>query len=262
MISIRRNARWVHTMTRYDRIGHGYATRRQEDPALGARILRSLGAARTVVNVGAGAGSYEPHDRRVIAIEPSAVMARQRSRERPAIRASAAALPLHDDSVDAAMTVLSLHHWQPHQSGGVAEMCRVARDTIVIVTIDATVSARMWLMERYLREVRDLDLATFPAIDTVVSWLDRPSRVHEVLVPRDTPDHTLISFWAHPERVLDPEARAATSGFARQPADVVQRVVRDVERDLATGVWDARYGALRQLDAFDAGLRLIEAHRS
>ena len=248
-------------MTRYDSIGHGYTDRRHEDPALMARIIDALGEARTVVNVGAGAGSYEPRDRTVIPIEPSAVMAEQRPLAHPAVRACADALPLHDASVDAAMTVLSLHHWNPHQAKGVAEMCRVARNSVVIVTIDAEVSGRMWLMERYLHEVRDLDLAIFPAIDTIIGWLDRPATVHEVPVPRNTSDHTLISFWAHPERVLDADARAATSGFARQSAEVVQRVVREVERDLASGVWDECYGALRQLDVFDAGLRLIEAHR-
>lgn len=246
----------------YDRIGRGYAARRREDAGLKAHILDALGDARSVVNVGAGAGSYEPADRTVIAIEPSVAMASQRAPERPAIRASAEALPLHDQSVDAAMTVLSLHHWHPHQEAGVREMCRVARDAVVIVTIDAEVQGRMWLLADYLREVRDLDLAIFPPPDTIVSWLDRPAEVEVIEVSRDTPDHTLMSFWAHPERVLDAEARAATSGFARQTADVVARVVRDVEADLASGAWDARHGHLRELASYDAGLRLIRASRS
>lgn len=203
----------------YDRIGLGYAARRREDPDLLARILRALGDARSVVNVGAGTGSYEPADRTVIAIEPSVAMVRQRAPERPAVRASAEALPLHDQSVDAAMTVLSLHHWHPHQEAGVREMCRVARDEVVIVTIDAEVSARMWLLADYLHEVRELDLAIFPAIDAIVSWIDRPAQVDVIEVSRETPDHTLMSFWAHPERVLDAEARAVTSGFARQTTE-------------------------------------------
>lgn len=246
-------------MTRYDEIGRGYAARRREDARLAARVLAALGDARTVVNVGAGAGAYEPVDRAVIAVEPSEVMARQRPPERPAVRGTAQRLPLHDASVDAAMTVLSLHHWHPDQEAGVREMCRVARGPIVIVTIDAEVSGRMWLMAEYLREVRELDLAIFPAIETIVSWLDRPAEVEVVPVPRDTPDHTLLSFWAHPERVLDPAARAATSGFARQPGEVVRRVVREVERDLESGAWDARHGALRALDEADVGLRLVRA---
>lgn len=244
---------------RYDRIGHGYATRRREDPALVARIHEALGEASSVVNVGAGAGSYEPRDRTVVAIEPSAVMAAQRPADRPAVRGVAHELPLHDDSVDAAMTVLSLHHWHPQQQAGVRELCRVARDTVVIVTIDAAVSGRMWLMADYLHEVRDLDLEIFPPPETIAAWLERPATIEVVPVARDTPDHTLMSFWAHPERVLDEVARSVTSGFARMPEPVVERVVRDVERDLASGAWDARHGELRELAAYDAGLRIIVA---
>lgn len=246
---------------RYDRIGHGYTRRRRADPALEARIHDALGDARTVVNVGAGAGAYEPRDRLVIPVEPSGVMAAQRPADRPAVRGTAEALPLHDASVDAAMTVLSLHHWHPAQEAGVRELCRVARDAVVIVTIDAAVSGAMWLMADYLHEVRDLDLEIFPPVDAIVSWLDRPAEVDVVPIPRDTPDHALISFWAHPERVLDPEARAVTSGFARQPSAVVDRVVRDVEADLRSGRWDARHGHLRALEAHDAGLRLVRARR-
>lgn len=250
------------TTTRYDRIGHGYAALRREDPRLKRRIRAALGDAETVVNVGAGAGSYEPQDLHVIAVEPSAVMAAQRPRRRPAIRASAEALPLADKSVDAAMTVLSLHHWHPAQAQGVREMCRVARDTVVIVTVDAEVSTAMWLMADYLPEVGALDREIFPTIDTIVGWLDRPAQVDEIPVPRDTPDQTLMSFWAHPERVLDEAARQATSGFARQPADVVQRVVASVASDLRSGRWDARHGALRALDEYDAGLRMVFARCS
>ncbi len=246
----------------YDRIGRGYAARRREDPSLKSRIIDALNGARSVVNVGAGAGSYEPADRTVIAVEPSSLMAAQRPPERPAVRATADALPLHDRSVDAAMTVLSLHHWDPHQEAGVREMCRVARDAVVIVTIDPEVSGRMWLMADYLHEVRDLDLAILPPNEAIVSWLDRPAVVEAIEVARDTPDHTLMSFWAHPERVLDPHARAVTSGFARQPDEVVQRVVGAVQADLASGRWDARHGSLRALESYDAGLRLIRAQRT
>ena len=248
--------------TRYDRIGEGYASRRAADPALESRILSALGDARSVVNVGAGTGSYEPRDRTVLAVEPSQVMAAQRPPGRPAVRGTAQALPLHDQSVDAAMTVLSLHHWHPDQESGVRELCRVARNQIAIVTIDARVSAEMWLMSEYLHEVRELDLQIFPAPEEIVHWLDRPAEVEVVETPRDSPDHNLISFWAHPERVLDPEARAATSGFARMGAAVVERVVHAVRVDLRTGAWDARHGALRSRERLDAGLRLIRAaHR-
>ncbi len=249
-------------MTLYDRIGEGYAARRREDPQIKARLVEALGGAQSVVNVGAGAGSYEPEDRTVIAVEPSEVMAAQRPRHHPAVEGFAEALPLHDASVDAAMTVLSAHHWHPRQRAGIREMCRVARDTVVVLTIDAWVSGAMWLMADYLTEVRDLDHKIFPDPRQIAEWMDRPARVHVVPVPRDTPDHMLLSFWAHPERVLDPAARAATSGFARQPRVVVDRVVEDVGRDIVSGAWDAKYGGLRELRAFDAGLRLVVGRAS
>jgi SAM-dependent methyltransferase len=244
---------------RYDRIGAGYAGTRGEDPELRRRIHAALGDARTVVNVGAGTGSYEPRDRHVVAVEPSDVMAAQRPRDlAPAIRATADALPLRDGAVDAAMAVLTLHHWDDGRERGVRELRRVARGPVVIVTYEAAVAQRMWLMG-YLPEVAELDGRIFPPVEQVCGWLGGRSRVEVVEIGRDTPDWTLGSFWAHPERVLDPAARAATSGFARMPAHVVDRVVRAVEADLASGAWDERHGALRDLPSYDAGMRLIVA---
>ena len=148
---------------RYDRIGQGYARTRREDPRFAGAIRDALGDARTVVNVGAGTGSYEPRDRQVIAIEPSDVMAAQRPGDLPpAIRAGAGELPLRDDGVDAAMAVLTIHHWDSDQERGVKEMRRVARQAVVILTYDAIVSAGMWLMADYLPEVAQLDREIFP----------------------------------------------------------------------------------------------------
>lgn len=243
---------------RYDHIGEGYSRTRREDPRLAERIRSALGDARTVVNVGAGAGSYEPRDRYVVAVEPSDNMALQRSRDAaPAIRATADRLPLRDGSVDAAMTVLSLHHWDEGQERGVRELRRVARGPVVIVTCDPEVSGAMWLMADYLHEVAALDRRIFPAMERLESWLGGRTRVEVVPVSRDTPDWSLMSFWAHPERVLDSDARAATSGFARMPREVVERVVAAVGRDLESGAWDARHGHLRGLDEFDAGMRML-----
>lgn len=243
---------------RYDSIGHGYAGTRREDPRLSKLVADALGDARSVVNVGAGAGSYEPRDRYVLAIEPSDVMAAQRPREiPPAIRGEAHCLPLRDGGVDAAMSVLSLHHWDQHQEAGVRELRRVAKGPVVILTCDPAVSGQMWLMKDYLPEVAALDNRIFPSMDRLASWLGGETRIDVVPVPRDTCDWTLMSFWAHPERVLDASARAATSGFARMPPEVVERVARAVERDLGDGEWDRRYGHLRGLPDYDAGLRLV-----
>lgn len=245
---------------RYDAIGSEYARFRREDPCLRERIFASLGDARTLVNVGAGTGSYEPHDRYVLAIEPSDTMAAQRPpTHAPALRASADDLPLRDEAVDAAMAILTLHHWDEARERGVRELRRVARDRVVIVTYDARVSGRMWLMREYLPEVAALDRIIFPVPELVAEWLGGSVAIEPLLVPRDTPDWMLGSYWAHPERVLSAEARAATSGFARMPAAVVDRVVAELGRDLGDGTWDARHGDLRRLDAYDAGLRLIVA---
>jgi SAM-dependent methyltransferase len=245
-------------VSRYDAIGQTYARTRREDPRIAARLAAALGDARTVVNVGAGTGSYEPADRHVIAIEPSAVMIAQRPVERvPAIQASAGALPLLDGSVDAGLAILTIHHWDAEREAGVRELRRVASGPVVILTYDPAVSGEMWLMRDYLPEVAALDDAIFPAPELVASWLGGAVTIEPVPIARDTTDWTLGSFWAHPDRVLDADARAGTSGFARMDPEVVDRVVAAVERDLATGVWDARHGHLRELEEHDVGLRLI-----
>jgi SAM-dependent methyltransferase len=247
-----------HRQPRYDRIGRGYARTRGEDPEIRQRIFAALGSARTVVNVGAGAGSYEPSDRYVIAIEPSDVMADQRPPDRvPAIRATADDLPLRDKSVDAAMAILSLHHWDEGLDHGICELRRVARGPVVILTYDTAVSSRMWLIADYMPEVAELDRRTFPPLGGIVELLGGDTHVEQIELSRTTPDWMLGSFWAHPERVLDPAARQGTSGFARMPAEAAQRVIAAVEEDLRSGAWERRYGHLRSLERFDVGLRLI-----
>ena len=187
------------TGQRYDRIGRGYADLRREDPRIAALVRLALGGAKSVVNVGAGPGSYEPTSPLVVAIEPSDVMVSQRAASStPVTRALAQALPLRDGSVDAAMSVLSMHHWAPHAEAGVREMRRVARSRVVILTIDADVSGEMWLMAEYLHEVAELDRRIFPPIDVIRDWLGPRAQVSVVPIPADTRDWTLMSFWAHP----------------------------------------------------------------
>lgn len=248
------------TPDRYDTIGETYSGTRREDPRLREHIHAALGDARTVVNVGAGAGSYEPRDRHVIAIEPSDVMAAQRPRElAPAIRASAGSLPLRDDSVDAAMALVTIHHWDAERETGVRELRRVARGPVVVVTYDPVISGRMWLAAEYVPEVARLDDRIFPPPERVAEWLGGDVRIEPLPIPRDCTDWMFGSFWAHPERVLDPVARANTSGMARMDPAVVGRAVEALRRDLESGAWDARHGELRSLDAYDAGLRLLVA---
>ncbi|MFT3878761.1 MAG: class I SAM-dependent methyltransferase [Gemmatales bacterium] len=243
----------------YDTIGQGYAKTRREEPTFRERIHTALGSARTVVNVGAGAGSYEPRDRYVIAIEPSDVMAAQRPPElAPAIRAAAGDLPLRDKSVDAAMAILSLHHWDDCRKG-LCELRRVARGPVVLLTYDVEVCVRMWLLADYAPEIAEIDRRIFPDPRQLGEWLGGQFTLEVVPIPRNCADWMVGSFWAHPERVLDPVARAGTSAFARLSPAVVDRIVTAIARDLKSGAWDARYGHLRKLDAFDAGLRLLIA---
>jgi SAM-dependent methyltransferase len=241
---------------RYDTIGRGYAHRRREDPRIAQAIRRALGPARSVVNVGAGAGNYEPHDLRVIAVEPSQVMIDQRPLGRSALLGRAEALPLADSSVDAAMTVLSLHHWSD-RGAGLRELQRVARQRIVIVTIDPVVSNRTWLMDHYLADYKDVDLRILPPPAELAQQLG--GHVETLPIPADCTDGFTLSFWAHPERVLDPDARAATSGLALMPTDTIDRLVDQLSHDLRSGEWDRRWGHLRSLHEFDAGLRLVVA---
>lgn len=196
----------------------------------------------------------------MVAIEPSEVMARQRPRDlAPAIRAFADDLPLDDGSVDAAMAILTVHHWDEARERGVRELRRVARGPVVVLTYDPRVSGEMWLLRDYLREVAALDHVIFPVPEQLAQWLGGTVEIDVVPVARDTPDWMLGSYWAHPERVLDAEARRATSGFARLPREVVERVVADVTRDLEDGTWERRHGHLRGLAVLDVGLRLITA---
>lgn len=238
------------------------------------RIHAALGDARIVVNVGAGTGSYEPSDRYVIAIKPSDVMAAQRSRRLvPALRETAATLPLRDTAADAAMAVLTIHHWdgerERERERGVREMRRVSRGPVVILTYDPEIggaltynpeiSGAMWLMAEYLPEIAALDHAISPRLQQSRRGSAATSRSSRFTIPRDCQDWMLGSFWAHPERVLDADARNATSGFARMAPEVVGRAVAEVGRDLASGAWYARHGALLDLDEFDVGLRLVVA---
>lgn len=240
---------------RYDAIGRGYAGHRQADPRIAAAVHAALGDARTVVNVGAGAGSYEPTDRPVIPVEPSTAMAIQRPPALPpAVLGVAESLPLADGTVDAAMAILTVHHWAD-VSRGLAELVRVARRRIVLLTIDPDAEADLWLFRDYLPDVLARDRRDFPSMDRLAAALG-PTRVVPVPVPHDCTDGFLLAFWSRPEAVLDPAARAATSGFARMDDACEAAAVERLRRDLDSGAWDRAHGHLRTQTALDVGLRL------
>lgn len=240
----------------YDRYGRGYSRHRQPDPRIAAAIAGALAGSRTVVNVGAGGGSYEPADRYVLAVEPSEAMRAERPAHLPpAIDAYAEALPLDDDSVDAALAVLSLHHWL-EQERGLREMRRVARGPVVILTFDPLVKREFWLLAEYLPETAELDQQIFPPPERVVQILGG-GRVDSVPIPADCHDGFLEAFYARPELYLDPAVRRAQSGWGRLARGVEDRAVAALSADLESGAWDERHGEMRGLASYDGGLRLV-----
>lgn len=246
-------------MARYDDIGLGYHTVRHPDPRLAQHIQGALGDARTVLNVGAGTGSYEPTDRQVIAVEPSQVMIAQRPADAaPVLAGRAESLPLATGTVDAALAVLTVHHWTD-VTAGLAELVRVARRRIVIVTMDVLVLKReLWLVSDYLEDALDDHFAAFPAVERIRAALPG-SRTVPLEVPRDCTDGFMAAFWARPEAYLDPAIRSASSPWHRMPAPAARAALARLEADLRSGAWDRRYGTLRARPAHDVGMRLVIA---
>lgn len=239
----------------YDRIGVGYSAWRRPDPRIAARIADALGPARTIVNVGAGAGSYEPADRALVAVEPSAEMVRQRPPSAaPAVRASAERLPFRDRAFDAAMAVLTIHHW-PDWRAGIAEMRRVARGPVVILTWDPD-HPGFWLVQDYFPQILEIDRVILPRLEEIERVLG-PCEARPVPVPADCSDGFLGAYWRRPEMYLDAGARGAISSFAKigSPQSGLDRL----RADLADGTWECRYGSLRAFPELDIGYRLVVA---
>ena len=242
------------TQALYDRIGIGYAERRRPDGRIAARIDSALGRCHRVLNIGAGTGSYEPADRFVVAVEPSAEMVRQRPRTAAqAIRASAERLPFQDHSFDAALAILTIHHW-PHRKEGFAEMRRVVRERAVIFTWDPE-HPGFWLVQDYFPEILEMDRPIFPSLREIEKALG-PIEAHVVPVPADCSDGFLGAYWRRPAEYLDARARAAISAFSK--FDTAAGLAR-LQRDIEDGTWFARHGAVERLYELDIGYRLIVA---
>jgi SAM-dependent methyltransferase len=239
----------------YDRIGVGYTNTRREDPRIAAAIHGALGDARTVLNVGAGAGSYEPHGRQVTAVEPSAVMIAQRpSGAAPVVRGYAETLPFADASFDATMTVLSDHHWQD-RARGLRELRRVARRRVVAFTWDPRYADAFWLTRDYLPLSKRI---AGMSLEKIVHCLGG-ARIQPVPIPHDCRDGFYHAFWRHPAAYLDPRVRAGISVFARLDDEQSARMVRRLESDLKSGVWETRNAGLLELEEMDLGYRLLVA---
>lgn len=243
----------------YERHGGAYARHRREDPRIAARIHAALGGARTVLNVGAGAGSYEPLDRWVLAVEPSATMRAQRPPgAAPVIDARAEDLPLDDGAVDAAMACVTIHHWEP-PAAGLAELRRVARGPVIVFTFDLG-ALPAWQHE-HLAEGLEIERPRFPAIDAVAAALGGRTRIERVPTPGDCVDGFLEAFWRRPEALLDPAVRASQSMWALLAPGVEERMIDRLCAALDSGVWDAAHGHLRAQDSYDGALRLVVSER-
>ncbi|MEU5977883.1 MerR family transcriptional regulator [Streptomyces sp. NPDC047315] len=242
----------------YDAIGGAYAATRRTEPRIAAKVWEALGDARTVLNVGAGTGSYEPPDRDVTAVEPSAVMRAQRPADAaPCVAAAAESLPFEDQSFDAAMAFSTVHHWRD-PIAGLREMRRVAR-RVVVFTYDASSPGwleRFWLTRDYLPEFADL-LVDWPSLADLTRAIG--GRAEPVLIPWDCADGFFEAHWRRPEAYLDEHVRRAVSVWTRVGPEVERRVVHDLRDDLASGRWAERNRDLVAHDAAELGLRLLVA---
>ncbi|MFC0530541.1 MerR family transcriptional regulator [Phytohabitans kaempferiae] len=242
----------------YDAIGSAYPATRRTEPRIAARIWDALGDARTVLNVGAGTGSYEPHDRDVTAVEPSAVMRAQRpAGAAPCVAAAAESLPFEDQSFDAAMAVSTVHHWADPVAG-LREMRRVAR-RMVVLTYDADETGwahRFWLIRDYMPEFAGL-LVGWPSLADLAGAIG--GRAEPVLIPWDCADGFFEAYWRRPEAYLDEHVRRAVSVWTRVGPQAERRAVSRLADDLSSGRWAERNREIVALDAVDLGLRLLVA---
>ncbi|MFF4400191.1 class I SAM-dependent methyltransferase [Streptomyces sp. NPDC001480] len=243
-------------MALYDSLGTTYARTRRPDPRIAVRIHAALDGMADVINVGAGAGSYEP-ERTVLAVEPSRVMVDQRPvGAAPAVQGVAERLPVRDGAADAVMALLTVHHWGD-LAAGVRELRRVARRRVVVLTWDQVVfRERFWLVREYLPEAVAFDDARAVPVEVLAELLGG-ARVEVVPVPHDCTDGFGAAYWRRPEAYLDPEVRAGISLCAQTGEDVIRTGLSRLANDLASGRWRARHAELLGLDAIDVGYRLL-----
>jgi SAM-dependent methyltransferase len=239
----------------YDRIGLGYRRHRRPDPRIERQVSAAIGDAATVVNVGAGAGSYEPGGRTVVAVEPSTEMIAQRNDRRRVVRGVGEHLPFAPDTFDVALAVLTIHHWRDWRAG-VAEMRRVARRQVLLV-YDPDRSGDLWLVREYLPEIAALEEGRgAPALSAVADAV-APARVEVVPVPHDCVDGFQAAYWRRPRAYLDPAVRACISTLAQLDPDLVDAAMARLAADLDSGRWARRHHDLLGRDAVDYGYRLV-----
>jgi SAM-dependent methyltransferase len=247
--------------TDYAPAAGSYVNVRRADPVIASQIADALGDARTVINVGAGTGSYEPADRYVVAVEPSEEMRARRSRELvPAIDARADALPFDDDAFAAGLAVLTVHHW-PDLQAGLRELRRVCRDGIVVMTADPAALEALWITS-YSPEFHAVESRRYPSLDRIAEPLGGEIEVRPVVIPRECSDGFADAFYGRPEAMLDSEVRRAQSAWSFVSKGDQQRFVDRLSSDLASGAWDDQHGHLRALPQLEVSMRLLIASPS
>jgi SAM-dependent methyltransferase len=241
----------------YDEVGKTYSQTRRADPRIAALVTDALDGMASVVNVGAGAGSYEP-PQTIAAVDPSLTMLRQRpASAAPALLGVAESLPLRAKCADAAMAILTIHHWSDLEAG-IAEMRRIARRRLVFLTWDPDRFRRFWLFAEYLPEATRVDADMAVPMQLLAGLLDQPRTV-PVPVPSDCTDGFAAANWRHPERYLDPVVRAAISSMAKAGEDALAPGLARLAGDLDSGRWQFEHADLFQLDSLDVGYRLVIA---
>jgi SAM-dependent methyltransferase len=241
----------------YEDLSVGYTATRRTDPRIARQIHAALGDARSVANVGAGAGAYEPFDRKVLPIENSQRMIAQRAPDlAPAIRGHAESLPLPSDSVDVALACMTLHHWVDWRIG-IQELRRVARKRVVVFTYDRSCAQRFWLLRDYLPKLGRLDSARFPPVEEQRVAMGEDVDLEVVPIPHDCEDGFLAAYWRRPAAYLEKQVRAGMSTFHIPGAERLLGGLDELADDLDTGRWEERNQELLDLEELDLGYRLL-----
>lgn len=241
----------------YDKFGQQYSGYRQTDPFIAQYIIEALGTAQTILNVGAGAGSYEPDDRYIVAVEPSVMMRSQRQNKGkvPAINAKADNLPFDDQSFDASMALVTVHHW-PDMVKGLQEMRRITKNQVIIMTFDPERLYDFWNYQ-YFPELIEVEKARYPTIDFITQALGGNSEIIPVSIPLLCVDGFQEAFYGRPEAFLEKEVRRSQSAWGFLKPELEEELVHRLKTDLDTGEWDRKYGHFRTQERFTCALRLI-----
>ncbi len=243
----------------YDQSGHSYSGQRRTDPRIAAYVYTALSNAQSVLNVGAGSGSYEPNERYVVAVEPSAVMRAQRKENGkvPAIIGTADALPFDDHAFDASMAMVTIHHW-PDIRKGLQELRRVTSGQVVIMTFDPDALNNFWNAS-YFQELTEVEKARYPTIEFVIDALGGTVDVQSIPIPLDCLDGFQEAFYGRPEAFLQKKVRMAQSAWGFLPDGLEELLVKRLEHELSSGEWDRKYSHFRTQTSFTGALKLIIA---